>query len=86
MPTNPDVIDYERYWRAKYRVMPDFENWLAFFADEIMQENEIQKPAKKEEAPVAVESAPAGKPAGKGQAAAADIVDPNAISVTFMRY
>jgi hypothetical protein len=66
--------------------MPDFENWLAFFADEIMQENEIQKPAKKEEAPVAVESAPAGKPAGKGQAAAADIVDPNAIPVTFMRY
>jgi len=46
--------------------MPDFENWLAYFADEIMQENEILKPAKKEEAPVAVDPVPAGKPAGKG--------------------
>ena len=86
MPTNPDVIDYERSWRAKYRVMPDFENWLAYFADEIMQENEIPKPAKKEEAPVPVDPVPAGKPTGKGQVPAADMVDSNAVPVTFMRY
>jgi hypothetical protein len=66
--------------------MPDFENWLAYFADEIMQENEIPKPAKKEEAPVPVDPVPAGKPAGKGQVPAADMVDPNAVPVTFMRY
>jgi hypothetical protein len=66
--------------------MPDFENWLAFFADEIMQENEIPKPTKKEEAPASVDPVPAGKPPGKGQAPAAEVIDPNAIPATFMRY
>jgi len=66
--------------------MPDFENWLAFFADEVIQESEIPKPMKKEEVPAAIDSAPAGKPQGKIQAPAADIIDPNAIPTTFMRY
>jgi hypothetical protein len=59
--------------------MPDFENWLAFFADEIIQESEIPKPVKKEEAPVPVDPVPAGKPPGKGQAPTAETIDPNAI-------
>ena len=30
------VIDGERKWRAAYKVMPNFENWLAYFADELI--------------------------------------------------
>jgi len=26
----------QREWRAAYRVMPDFENWIKYFADEIV--------------------------------------------------
>lgn len=28
--------DGEKQWRAAYRVMPDFENWIIVFADEII--------------------------------------------------
>jgi hypothetical protein len=36
-------IDGERKWRAAYRVMPDFENWVKYFADEIViTTNELQ--------------------------------------------
>lgn len=28
--------DGEREWRSAYRVMPDFENWLNYFADELV--------------------------------------------------
>ena len=66
--------------------MPDFENWLAFFADEVIQESEIPKPVKKEEVPAPIDPVPAGKAPGKGQAPAADIIDPYAIPTTFMRY
>lgn len=87
LPTNHEVFDYERQWRAKYRIMPDFENWIAYFADEIIQENEILKPVKKEEAPAVADPVPpAGKVPVKGQAQAADAVDPNAVPVTLMRY
>lgn len=32
----PLGADGEREWRATYRVMPDFENWLKYFADEFV--------------------------------------------------
>jgi len=32
----PLGADGEREWRAAYRVMPDFENWLKYFADELV--------------------------------------------------
>ena len=31
-------VDWEKNWRAAYRVMPDFENWLKFFADDMVVE------------------------------------------------
>jgi hypothetical protein len=37
---NSQDIDGERRWRAAYKVLPDFENWLAYFADEIVLESE----------------------------------------------
>lgn len=47
--------------------MPDFENWLAYFADDIIQENEIPKPViEKKEVPVVAEPVPAAKAPGKG--------------------
>ncbi len=30
--------DGDRQWRAAYRVMPDFENWVKYFADDIVVE------------------------------------------------
>lgn len=30
------AIDGEREWRAAYRVMPDFENWLHYFSDQLV--------------------------------------------------
>ena len=35
---DPNEPDGERGWRAAYRVMPDFQNWITFFADEIVFE------------------------------------------------
>jgi hypothetical protein len=32
------AVDGERHWRAAYRVMPDFENWLKYFADDMVVE------------------------------------------------
>lgn len=29
----PDGI---KEWRAAYRVMPDFENWIQYFSDELL--------------------------------------------------
>lgn len=66
--------------------MPDFENWIAYFADHIIQENEIPKPVKIEAAPVPVDVVPAGKPVGKVAAPVAEAIDQNALSVTLMRY
>ena len=37
-PVNLNEPDGERAWRAAYRVMPDFQNWITFFADEIVFE------------------------------------------------
>jgi hypothetical protein len=41
LPLNSDDADGEKLWRASYRVMPDFENWLTIFADELVQEQEL---------------------------------------------
>lgn len=38
LPLCTDEADGEKLWRASYRVMPDFENWLQIFADELIQE------------------------------------------------
>lgn len=43
LPLQTDDADGEKLWRASYRVMPDFENWLSIFADELVQEQEIPK-------------------------------------------
>jgi hypothetical protein len=87
LPVNPEDVDYEREWRAKYKIMPDFENWLAFFADDLVMENEIPKPAKKEEVVGGAEPVPVAKGVKDGKnSQAAEVVDPNAIPVTFMRY
>ena len=60
LPLNTDDADGEKNWRASYRVMPDFENWLAFFADELIQEQELPKPPKTDVAPpVDAQAAPA---------------------------
>lgn len=34
-------FDGEKNWAAAYRVMPDFQNWIAFFSDEIIMEQEV---------------------------------------------
>lgn len=31
-------VDGERQWRAAYRVMPDFENWIKYFSDDMVVE------------------------------------------------
>jgi hypothetical protein len=36
LPLQTDDADGEKLWRAPYRVMPDFENWLSIFADELI--------------------------------------------------
>ena len=30
------TVDGERQWRAAYRVMPDFENWVNFFSENVV--------------------------------------------------
>jgi hypothetical protein len=29
-------VDGEKDWRSAYRIMPDFQNWLSYFADELV--------------------------------------------------
>jgi hypothetical protein len=38
LPLQTDQAEGEKNWRASYRIMPDFENWLAIFAEELIQE------------------------------------------------
>ena len=38
---NKDTVDGERQWRAAYRVMPDFENWVKFFSDDMVVEAQV---------------------------------------------
>lgn len=30
------IIDGQKEWRAAYRVLPDFENWLKYFSDSMI--------------------------------------------------
>jgi len=40
-------LEGEKNWRAAYRVVPDFQNWLSFFADELVFEQEPIVPSKR---------------------------------------
>jgi len=44
-----DNLDGERKWLAPYRVVPDFQNWLTFFSDEFVFEQEPVSFQKKED-------------------------------------
>jgi len=82
LPLYTDDADGEKHWRASYRVMPDFENWLVIFADELVQEQDI--PVKAEEPSDQPPATAPPKDAKKG--APVDAVDPNALPVTLMKY
>ena len=34
------TVDGERQWRAAYRVMPDFENWIKYFSEDMVVESQ----------------------------------------------
>lgn len=87
LPLSTLDADGEKLWRASYRVMPDFENWLSIFADELIQEQEVPKTQRLESAlsPEAQPPAAAAKP-GKDKGPPVDAVDPHAIPVTLMKY
>jgi hypothetical protein len=36
----PTVPEGERTWRAAYRVMPDFENWIKHFSEDLVVETQ----------------------------------------------
>jgi len=75
--------DGERSWRAAYRAMPDFQNWITFFADEIVFEQQIAVPIPEPE--VVDTKAPAAKDAKKG----AEIIEPDqitALTINIMKY
>ena len=62
-----NLPDGERVWRAAYRVMPDFQNWITFFADEIVFEQEVAVPIPEPEPvdpKVVDKNAKKGGPAG----------------------
>ncbi len=61
-PIDLNEPDGERSWRAAYRVMPDFQNWITFFADEIVFEQEVAVPVPE---PEPVDPKSAGKDAQK---------------------
>lgn len=58
-----DDCDGEQKWQASYRVMPDFQNWIAFFADEVLDHQEVAVPVESEDKPEPVKEAPKGKQA-----------------------
>jgi hypothetical protein len=31
-----ESVDGERQWRAAYRTMPDFENWIKYFSEDMV--------------------------------------------------
>lgn len=35
-------FDGERQWRAAYRVMPDFENWVKYFSEDMIVEAQVK--------------------------------------------
>jgi hypothetical protein len=44
-----EEVDGLQKWQAQYRVMPDFQNWLAFFAQEVLNGQEVTVPLEEEE-------------------------------------
>lgn len=85
LPLQTEDADGEKLWRAPYRVMPDFENWLAIFADELIQEQEIPK-QRLDSALQQEQQPPANAKPGKDKDKNADAPDANAIPVTLMKY
>lgn len=61
--------------------MPDFENWLAYFADEIVLESDTQVIYQKP-----VDPTPPPPPAKGVAATPVDFVDQNCVPVTFLKY
>lgn len=80
---DPNDPDGERSWRAAYRQMPDFQNWITFFADEIVFEQQIAVSSPDPE-PVETKAPPA-KDIKKG-ADAADADASTALTVNIMKY
>lgn len=58
-------FDGELKWQAQYRVLPDFQNWLAFFAEEMILGQEVTALLESEhkDEPVAKEAPKGGKKA-----------------------
>jgi len=82
---NLNEPDGERSWRAAYRVMPDFQNWITFFADEIVFEQEIQVTPPEPEPVVDLKVAP-----GKDAKKPVEPVEPHheaaALTISVMKY
>ena len=82
-PADPNEPDGERSWRAAYRVMPDFQNWITFFADEIVFEQQIAVPIPDPE-PVDAKAPPAKD--AKKLAEAAEPDQTTALTINIMKY
>ena len=81
---DPNEPDGERSWRAAYRVMPDFQNWITFFADEIVFEQAVAVPITEAE-PVDTKAPAKDTKPPKGQ----EVVEPDAttaMTVNIMKY
>lgn len=72
----------ERSWRAAYRVMPDFQNWITFFAEEIVFEQEVAVPIPE---PEQVDPKAAGKDAKKGVQEVEE-AQATALTINVMKY
>lgn len=80
-----EEVDGEQKWQAQYRVMPDFQNWLAFFAEEVLLVQEVTAPLEAEEKVEPVKEPPkGGKPPAKGVEKDEETAQP--VTVNFMRY
>lgn len=78
-------FDGEQKWQAQYRVMPDFQNWLAFFAEEVLLGQEVIITTEAEEKAEPVKEAPkGGKQPAKGVEKEEDTAQP--VTVSFMKY
>ena len=84
-PAQPDPSepDGERSWRAAYRAMPDFQNWITFFAEEIVFEQAVAVPVGDAE-PADSKPAPGGKPGKPAEVAEPDAT--TAMTVNIMKY
>jgi len=83
--TDTNEPDGERAWRAAYRVMPDFQNWITFFADEIVFEQEVAVPIPEPEQidPKVTSKDTKGKGAAQDPA---ELESATALTVNIMKY